>query len=65
MNTTNASFPVGDTKSKLPARKKKTTVGKAAKLKSSRWYEVAARSIGITKRRALESRGDMLSIKRS
>jgi hypothetical protein len=37
----------------VPARK---TAGRTAKLKSSKWYQNAVRSIGITKERLVESR---------
>jgi hypothetical protein len=45
---------VDATKSKVSTSKKKRTAGKTAKLKSSNWYQGAARSIGITKERSLE-----------
>jgi hypothetical protein len=38
------------------ASKKKKTAGRTAKLKSSKWYQSAVRSIGITKERLVESR---------
>jgi hypothetical protein len=44
-------------KLKVPASKKKKTAGRMAKLKSSSWYEGAARSIRISSRRAQE-KGD-------
>ena len=36
--------------------KKKKTKGRMAKLKTSRWYEGAARSVGINKGRSPEKR---------
>ena len=53
MNTINRKISTGATKSKVAASKKKKTAGKTAKLKSSKWYQGAARSIGITKERPL------------
>jgi len=53
MDTIIARISTGATKSKGAASKKKRTVGKTAKLKSSKWYQGAARSIGITKERLL------------
>jgi hypothetical protein len=41
------------TKSKVSTSKKKRTAGRTAKLKSSNWYQRAARSIAITKERSL------------
>jgi hypothetical protein len=49
---------VGAEKFKVPASKKKKTV-KTAKLKSSKWYQSAVRSIGIVKAKASESRDDV------
>jgi hypothetical protein len=37
---------------KVPASRKKKAAGRTAKLKSSSWYESAARSIRISTRRA-------------
>ena len=50
----------GTTKPTVSANKKKKTGGRTAKLKSSKWYEGAARSIGITKERSLESRDETI-----
>jgi hypothetical protein len=47
------------TKLKVPASQKKKTVGRTAKLKLSKWYQAAAKSIGITKERSLDSRHEM------
>ena len=47
-------------KSTVSASKKKKTGSRAAKLKSSKWYQDAARSVGIVKDRSLESRDDVL-----
>jgi hypothetical protein len=58
MNTMNPSISRTATKSEEPASKKKKTVARTAKLKSSKWYQGAAQSIGITKERSLESRDD-------
>jgi hypothetical protein len=55
MNSMNPSISTAPTKSKEPASKKKKTVARAAKLKSSKWYQGAARSIGITKESARKS----------
>jgi predicted nucleic acid-binding Zn ribbon protein len=45
------------TKTEVPAsKKKKKTAGRTVKLKSSKWYQNAARSIGITKESLVESR---------
>jgi hypothetical protein len=41
-------------KPKMSATKKKKTAGRMAKLKSSSWYEGAARSLGISKRKPRE-----------
>jgi hypothetical protein len=41
-------------KKKKTVNKKKKTVGRAAKLKSSNWYQGAAQSIRINKRKSLE-----------
>jgi hypothetical protein len=49
----------GTTKSTVSANKKKTG-GRAAKLKLSKWYQGAARSIGITKERSPESRDETI-----
>jgi hypothetical protein len=51
MNTINAKLSTRAMKSKVAASKKKKTMRKTAKLKSSKWYQGAARSIGITKER--------------
>ena len=56
MKTTNANNAVA--KSKLPGDRKKKTARRSAKLKSSKWYQGAARSIGITKQRSLENGDD-------
>jgi hypothetical protein len=45
------------TKPEVPASKKKKTAGRTVKLKSSKWYQSAVRSIGITKESLVESRG--------
>jgi len=45
---------VDATKSKASTSKKKKAAGRRAKLKSRKWYQSAARSIGITKERSLE-----------
>ena len=58
MNTMNPSISRTATKSEEPGSKKKKTVVRTAKLKSSNWYQGAARSIGITKERSLASRDD-------
>ena len=50
MNSTKLSFSTGDTKFKESANEEKKAVGRTAKLKSSKWYQRAARSIGITKK---------------
>jgi hypothetical protein len=50
----NDVIKVGAAKSKGSTSKKKRTAGKTAKLKSSDWYQGAARSIGITKERSLD-----------
>jgi hypothetical protein len=50
MNSMNPSLSMGDAKSQESANKKKKTVGRTAKLESSKWYQRAARSIGITKK---------------
>ena len=44
------------TKREVPASKKKKTAGRTVKLKSSKWYQSAVRSIGITKESLVESR---------
>ena len=49
----NDVIKVGAAKSKVSTSKKKRTA-RTAKLKSSNWYQGAARSIGITKERLLE-----------
>ena len=51
MNTINTKLSTRAMKSKVAASKKKKTM--TAKLKSSKWYQGAARSIGITKERPL------------
>ena len=43
-----------NTKSEKSTNKRKKTVGRTAKLKSSNWYQGAARSIGINKKKSLE-----------
>jgi hypothetical protein len=50
----------GVTKSTVPVSKKKKTASRTAEFKSSKWYQGAARLIGITKERSLESRNDVL-----
>ena len=42
-------IPTLATKRKLPASSKKRKAGRTAKLKLSKWYQGAARSIGIIK----------------
>ena len=49
VNATKPSTSTSATKSKVPRIKKKKTLGRSAKLKSSKWYQGAARAIGITK----------------
>lgn len=49
---------MGAAKFKVPASKKKKAV-RTAKLKSSKWYQSAVRSIGIVKARSPESRDDV------
>jgi hypothetical protein len=44
------------TKPEVPASKKKKTAGRTVKLKSSKWYQSAVRSIGITKESLVGSR---------
>jgi predicted nucleic acid-binding Zn ribbon protein len=44
------------TKPEVPASKKKKIAGRTVKLKSSKWYQSAVRSIGITKESLVESR---------
>jgi hypothetical protein len=51
-NVTEAAVP----KPEVPASKKKKTAGRTVKLKSSKWYQSAVRSIGITKESLVESR---------
>jgi hypothetical protein len=53
MKTINTKIPRRATKSKVAASRKKKNLGKAAKLKSSKWYQGAVQSIGITKERPL------------
>jgi len=48
------------TKSRVSVNKEKKPAGKTAKLKSSKWYQGAVRSIGINKRKPLESRGKVV-----
>lgn len=45
-------------KFKVPTSKRKKTV-KTTKLKSSKWYQSAVRSVGIVKARSPESRDDL------
>ena len=52
MKTINPNNSVA--KSQLSLGRKKPTT-RSAKLKSSKWYQGAARSIGITKERSLEA----------
>jgi hypothetical protein len=52
----NVSKPV--VSRKVPTGGRKTS-GTSAKLKSSKWYQGAARSIGITKETSLESGDDI------
>jgi len=47
-------------KSRVPASKTKKPGSRAAKLKSSKWYQDAARLVGIVKDRSLENRDDVL-----
>jgi len=54
MNIMIPSLSATATKSEESANKKKKTVGRAAKLKSSNWYQGAAQSIRINKRKSLE-----------
>jgi hypothetical protein len=49
---------VGAEKFKVPTSKKKKTV-KTAKLKSSKWYQSAVRSIGIVKAKSPEIHDDV------
>jgi hypothetical protein len=44
------------TKPEVAASKKKKPAGRTVKLKSSKWYQSAVRSIGITKESLVESR---------
>jgi len=44
------------TKPEVPASKKKKTADRTVKLKSSKWYQSAVQSIGITKEKFVESR---------
>jgi hypothetical protein len=60
MNTTKPSILTGFIKSKVAGSRKKRTVGRTAKLKSTKWYHSAAQSIGITTGRSLENRDDKL-----
>jgi hypothetical protein len=60
MNPTKPSILTGSIKSKVAGSRKKKTAGRTAKLKSTKWYHSAARSIGITTGRSLESRDDKL-----
>jgi hypothetical protein len=53
-NTMIPNISATTTKSEKSANKKKKTVGRTAKLKSSNWYHGAARSIGINKKKSLE-----------
>ena len=48
------SIPATTTKSEKSAIKKRKTVGRTTKLKSSNWYQGAARSIGINKKKSFE-----------
>ena len=48
------------TKSKASMSTEKKTAARTRKLKSSAWYEGAARSIGINKKKTLESRNDAM-----
>jgi hypothetical protein len=54
MNTMIPSMSATTTKSEKSANKKEKGVGRTAKLKSSNWYQGAARSIGIKKKKSLE-----------
>jgi hypothetical protein len=47
------------TNRKAPTTKKKKSTGRAAKLKSSNWYQRAVRSIGITNDKSPESGDDI------
>jgi hypothetical protein len=44
------------TKPEVPASKKKKTADRTVKLKSSKWYQSAVQSIGISKEKFVESR---------
>lgn len=54
MNTINPSISTGATKTKVLPGKKKKTGGRTAKLKSSKWYQGAVQSIGISNARAAD-----------
>ena len=47
-------------KFKMSVTKKKKTADRLVKLKSSSWYEGAARSIGISKAKPFEKRDNMI-----
>ena len=55
MNKINPTISMGGTKSTKTASVKKAW-GRTAKLKSSKWYQNAAGSIGISKRETSHSR---------
>ena len=50
-------------KAKMRAIKKKKLAGRMAKLKSSSWYEGAARSIGISNGKPLEYGNERVELK--
>jgi hypothetical protein len=52
----NTKGPTTEMKSKQSASENKKGAGKRAKFKSSKWYEEAARSLGITKESSRKSR---------
>jgi hypothetical protein len=51
--------PGAPTKLEAPASKKKETTARTAKLRSSKWYQDAAQSIGIAKERSREDGDDI------
>jgi len=55
MNRINKTISTGDPKPKTAASTKKKTGGRSAKLKSSKWYQDAAGSMGINKRKKSHS----------
>jgi hypothetical protein len=58
MSNKSGTNVVGAAKSKAPTSQKKKA-GKTARLKSSKWYQTAVRSIGIVKPRSPENRDDV------